>query len=960
MQKGSQVFQTCDADATNAQTVGIYAVDSVDKLSDVQEAVKAWVNGDCVDIKQSRKQGDVELGILVSSIKAKRGLHSALSLVTDTLIPRADCKIIQVSSGDSCGSLASRCGISGDDFSKYNSESRFCASLKPKQYACCSAGSLPDMTPEPQADGTCAVHEVQPDDGCNDIAGQNSLTKEQINTFNKGTKAPSGSFTGFDLAKLNQCPLKACCSGWGFCGTTDNFCTESPADTGAPGAIKNGTQGCISNCGTEVVGNEERPEEFKKVTYFEAFNVQRECLTMDVTELADQTDHTHVHFAFAGPNEDFGITFKDGVKKQFDKFVKMKASFKKILSFGGWAESTDEGTFQRYRDAVKPGNREKFIANVIPLIEENNLDGIDFDWEYPGATDIPGVPAGGGDETSNYLDFLKLIEKKLDGKSLSIALPASYWYLKSFPVEMMAHHLSYFIYMTYDLHGQWDYGNSYANPGCKAANCLRSHVNKTETEGTLAMITKAGVPASKILVGISSYGRGFGMKNATCTGPMCKFTGSFSNSTAEIGECTDTAGYISNAELNDINDFADQGMPGYKARKWHDDKSDSDIMVYGTEGEITTWVAYMSDETKKKRIEWIRDLNFGGTTDWAADLQDWSDGPGAILNVLLGHLDDAITHYNKASKGYDDKFMFYVEWVKDSIDSSLEKFMIRDGRKYMDCDLPPTNQGPRSLRYKMRDEDGFYNALSAQYGIEKDWVEWQKEHIIVEPCICMQQGMCPECNTNSLVYYNYPRRLSDASKIDVKNPKEIVNKAIPKTDELASVMIETYMEMRFGTLDADDSDVVTALSMPVFMLEDAAVQIENIKEIGEKEKETKKHELIIGILSIVFAVIPFAGEAAAAAVGGVAAISRTALIIGEAGNAAISIADIVKNPESAPFAILNILGSAAGIRAKGPRKAFGEAADARKALSADKMKLFGEAFQHKDSLVQGIIKKCSI
>lgn len=210
------------------------------------------------------------------------------------------------------------------------------------------------------------------------------------------------------------------------------------------------------------------------------------------------------------------------------------------------------------------------------------------------------------------------------------------------------------------------------------------------------MITKAGVPASKILVGISSYGRGFGMKNATCTGPMCKFTGSFSNSTAEIGECTDTAGYISNAELNDINDFADQGMPGYKARKWHDDKSDSDIMVYGTEGEITTWVAYMSDETKKKRIEWIRDLNFGGTTDWAADLQDWSDGPDgenkldlsglpvlgcdssswpttledlssnvdsipancrgqAILNVLLGHLDDAITHYNEAAKGYDDK-----------------------------------------------------------------------------------------------------------------------------------------------------------------------------------------------------------------------------------------------------------------------------------------------------------------
>lgn len=85
----------------------------------------------------------------------------------------------------------------------------------------------------------------------------------------------------------------------------------------------------------------------------------------------------------------------------------------------------------------------------------NNLDGVDFDWEYPGATDIPGVPNGGDSETSDYLEFLKLMADKLKGKSLSIALPASYWYLRPFPVDKMAKYLSYFIFMTYDLHGQW-------------------------------------------------------------------------------------------------------------------------------------------------------------------------------------------------------------------------------------------------------------------------------------------------------------------------------------------------------------------------------------------------------------------------------------------------------------------------------------------------------------------------
>lgn len=26
---------------------------------------------------------------------------------------------------------------------------------------------------------------------------------------------------------------------------------------------------------------------------------------------------------------------------------------------------------------------------------DNQLDGVDFDWEYPGAPDIPGIPPGG-------------------------------------------------------------------------------------------------------------------------------------------------------------------------------------------------------------------------------------------------------------------------------------------------------------------------------------------------------------------------------------------------------------------------------------------------------------------------------------------------------------------------------------------------------------------------------------
>ena len=59
-------------------------------------------------------------------------------------------------------------------------------------------------------------------------------------------------------------------------------------------------------------------------------------------------------------------------------------------------------------------------------------------------------------------------------KTISIAAPASYWYLKGFPIKDMAPVVDYIVYMTYNLHGQWDYNNTFSNPGCPDSNCLRS------------------------------------------------------------------------------------------------------------------------------------------------------------------------------------------------------------------------------------------------------------------------------------------------------------------------------------------------------------------------------------------------------------------------------------------------------------------------------------------------------
>jgi len=86
-------------------------------------------------------------------------------------------------------------------------------------------------------------------------------------------------------------------------------------------------------------------------------------------------------------------------------------------------------------------------------------------------------------------------------------------------------------------------------------------------------VTKAGVPNNKIFVGESSYGRSFRMAKDGCWGPMCEFTGSREKSDAAPGRCTNTGGYIAQAEIDEL-------IQRRGARATYDSDSDSNVMLH--------------------------------------------------------------------------------------------------------------------------------------------------------------------------------------------------------------------------------------------------------------------------------------------------------------------------------------------------------------------------------------------
>ena len=413
-------MQLCNPaqDATHA--FGLMATTNA-SFAPIQEAIKSWANATCLPFQDSEKipgKAHLVTPLLEGTSKNSTATRSSKRSEPRRLTARDECETIRVNPGNGCSALAERCGISGHTFKEYNDyKDDLCSTLQAQQPVCCTKGDLPDFSPDPQQDGTCATHKVTSVDTCSSLAAANSLTVKDLKEFNKntwgwtdceplqrgaviclskgdppmpaqiegtacgpqvpGTEKPSD---GESLSGLNPCPLNACCSGWGFCGTTAEFCTDT--NTGAPGTAEPGTNGCISNCGMDIVRGD-APATFRKIGYFQGYNLNRKCIHQDATQI-DASAYTHLQFAFGMITPDYQINAGDEMSTYQFGVWKNIAGPKKILSFGGWAFSTEPATYNIFREGTKKANRQVLAKNIADYINEHELDGVDIDWEYPG------------------------------------------------------------------------------------------------------------------------------------------------------------------------------------------------------------------------------------------------------------------------------------------------------------------------------------------------------------------------------------------------------------------------------------------------------------------------------------------------------------------------------------------------------------------------------------------------
>ncbi|WP_018752465.1 glycosyl hydrolase family 18 protein [Paenibacillus sanguinis] len=199
---------------------------------------------------------------------------------------------------------------------------------------------------------------------------------------------------------------------------------------------------------------------------------------------------------------------------QLNKLKQANPHLKTIISVGGWTWSN------RFSDvAASQVTRETFANSAVDFLRKFNFDGVDLDWEYPVSGGLPGNSYRAEDK-QNYTKLLQEIRTKLDaagaadGKHylLTIASGASPAFVNNTELGNIASIVDWINIMTYDFNGGWQQMTAhnaplYFDPAAEAAGVPSASTfnGDVAVQGHL----NAGVPASKLVLGVPFYGRGW-------------------------------------------------------------------------------------------------------------------------------------------------------------------------------------------------------------------------------------------------------------------------------------------------------------------------------------------------------------------------------------------------------------------------------------------------------------------
>ncbi|MFF3539878.1 glycoside hydrolase family 18 protein [Streptomyces sp. NPDC002466] len=384
------------------------------------------------------------------------------------------------------------------------------------------------------------------------------------------------------------------------------------AGTASAGTVPAARQAAAADATPAAAGD-------KVVGYFANWGVYQRNYHVKNIETSGSADKlTHINYAFGnvqGGKCTIGDSYADyekaytadqsvdGVADTWDqelrgnfnqlrKLKKKHPDLKVIWSFGGWTWSGGFG------EAAK--NPAAFAESCYNLVEDPRwadvFDGIDIDWEYPNACGLT-CDTSGPDALKGLTSALRA---KFGGNNLvtaAITADASEGgKIDAADYAGAAQSLDWYNVMTYDFFGAWDAKGPTA-PHSPLTSYEGIPKEGFDSEAAITKLKAKGVPASKLLLGLGFYGRGW--TGVTQDAPGGTATGAASGT-------------------------YEAGIEDYKVLK---NSCPSTGTVAGTAYAHcgTNWWSYDTPATIASKTAWAKNQGLGGSFFWELS-GDTADG----------------------------------------------------------------------------------------------------------------------------------------------------------------------------------------------------------------------------------------------------------------------------------------------------------------------------------------------
>ena len=296
---------------------------------------------------------------------------------------------------------------------------------------------------------------------------------------------------------------------------------------------------------------------------------------------------TCIHIAFSLIDENGEAYWNQrGTEGILSKIRAVNPEIKIVISIGGWGA---DGFSQA---AATAEGREKFAASAVRIMEENDLDGIDIDWEYPCSSQAEIASSKEDKETFTLL--IRELRRQIDacgkGQTLSIAAGALRSFIADTNMAEVQKYLDYVQLMTYDFHGVFTPTTGHH------ANLYDDAVldeEKISADQAIKMFVEAGVPIEKIVMGAAFYGRCWNKVPAEHFG---------------LGQVAAESG-VTGCPYSRIQEMLKTGEGGFSYH-WDDDAK----AAYLYNGD--TFITYEDERALTYKVEYVKEHNMAGIMFW--------------------------------------------------------------------------------------------------------------------------------------------------------------------------------------------------------------------------------------------------------------------------------------------------------------------------------------------------------